>query len=215
MNSRVPKGEPRAGDAVCPAELLGIFQGTLEDEPGHWVDIHRPWPRSRDVWLPSGMAPAASERVQHSWARGRRRRRGSRRLRNQLRGPGSFSRSPMKNAPGRFFLHLLHLTRPLTRFRWIFSVPPRPAMRSRIALRVISVARIGEQRGDQRSPRRPPGACRAGQICSVEMCPCRTFFSCTESSEVCLRGKATSIRRLSVNLLLHALGFWLNPSECE
>ena len=38
---------------------------------------------------------------------------------------------------------------------------------------------------------------RAGQMCSVEMCPWRTFFSCTESSEVCLSGKAASIRRRS------------------
>src|SRR5260370_17882659 len=36
---------------------------------------------------------------------------------------------------------------------------------------------------------------RAGQMCSVEICPCRTFFSWTESSEVCFKGKATSIRR--------------------
>ena len=39
---------------------------------------------------------------------------------------------------------------------------------------------------------------RAGQICSVEMCPCLTFFSWTESSEACLSGNATSINRLSL-----------------
>ena len=39
---------------------------------------------------------------------------------------------------------------------------------------------------------------RAGQMWSVEMWPCRTFFSCTESSETCFSGKATSMRRLSL-----------------
>ena len=36
---------------------------------------------------------------------------------------------------------------------------------------------------------------RAGQMWSVEICPCRTFFSWTESKEACLSGNATSIRR--------------------
>ena len=34
---------------------------------------------------------------------------------------------------------------------------------------------------------------RAHQMCRVEMCPCRTFFSWTESSEACFSGKACSI----------------------
>src|SRR5205823_14499807 len=52
---------------------------------------------------------------------------------------------------------------------------------------------------------------RAGHICSVEICPCRTFFSCTESSEVCFSGKSTSIKRfpwvscLSVISMLYIL----------
>src|SRR5215471_18841718 len=55
---------------------------------------------------------------------------------------------------------------------------------------LLAVAGIKQQR-------RP--ACdsgrRAGQIYSVEICPCRTFFLRTESSEACLSGKASSIKR--------------------
>ena len=36
---------------------------------------------------------------------------------------------------------------------------------------------------------------RAGQMCRVEMCPWRTFFSWTESRETCSTGKAASTRR--------------------
>src|SRR5208337_610726 len=36
---------------------------------------------------------------------------------------------------------------------------------------------------------------RAGQMWSVEICPCRTFFSWTESRDACLSGNATSMRR--------------------
>ena len=42
---------------------------------------------------------------------------------------------------------------------------------------------------------------RAGQMCSVEMCPWRTFFSCTESSDACFSGNATSMRRRSVMVI--------------
>ena len=35
----------------------------------------------------------------------------------------------------------------------------------------------------------------AGQMCSVEMCPWRTFFSWTESNDVCFSGNANSISR--------------------
>ena len=51
-----------------------------------------------------------------------------------------------------------------------------------------------QQRGDQRRAacrQRPP----AGQMCSVEICPWRTFFSWTESSDVCFSGNANSISR--------------------
>ena len=36
---------------------------------------------------------------------------------------------------------------------------------------------------------------RAGQMCSVETCPCRTFFSCTESRDTCRSGNTASINR--------------------
>ena len=37
----------------------------------------------------------------------------------------------------------------------------------------------------------------AGHICSVDMCPWRTLFSCTESSDTSRIGKATSMSRVS------------------
>ena len=58
--------------------------------------------------------------------------------------------------------------------------------------------RVGRRRGDQRTPGTPPAVGEHGQMCSVEMCPCRTLFSWTESSDACLSGKATSISRTSL-----------------
>ena len=37
----------------------------------------------------------------------------------------------------------------------------------------------------------------AGHMCKVEIWPCLTFFSCTESMDACLSGKAVSMRRVS------------------
>ena len=39
---------------------------------------------------------------------------------------------------------------------------------------------------------------RAHQMCSVDMCPCRIDFSRADCSETSLRGRATSMRRLSM-----------------
>src|SRR5579872_5469037 len=45
----------------------------------------------------------------------------------------------------------------------------------------------------------------AGQICNVEICPWRIFFSCTLARDACFRGNATSISRgLSFILFLNA-----------
>ena len=42
---------------------------------------------------------------------------------------------------------------------------------------------------------------RAGQMCRVETCPCRTFFSCTESRDTCRSGNAASISRRTFTFL--------------
>jgi hypothetical protein len=59
-----------------------------------------------------------------------------------------------------------------------------------------------------RSARQAARGRRAGQMCRVEMWPWRTFFSCTASIEVWMRGKAMSIRRLSVSMGTAFLGEW-------
>ncbi len=41
----------------------------------------------------------------------------------------------------------------------------------------------------------------AGQICNVETCACRTFFSYTLSSDACVSGRATPMRRGSSPML--------------
>ena len=87
-------------------------------------------------------------------------------------------------------------TRPLTRLRSTFSVI-RPAMRSRMSLRASASPGSGSRVAISAARAAARGR-RAGQMCKVEICPCRTFFSCTESSETCFRGKATSIRRLGL-----------------
>ena len=50
------------------------------------------------------------------------------------------------------------------------------------------------------TPRLAASGLRAGQMCRVEICPCRTFFSWTESPETCSNGNATSINRFPDSL---------------
>ena len=63
-------------------------------------------------------------------------------------------------------------------------------MRSRIALRSSGLPGSGSSVAI-RAARQAARGLRAGQMCSVEMWPWRTFFSCTESRDTCFRGKAT------------------------
>ena len=90
-------------------------------------------------------------------------------------------------------------TRPFSRLRSIFSTT-RPAMRSRSALRFSASPGSGNNVAIS-AARDAANGLRAGQMCNVEMCPCRTFFSCTESSEACFSGKATSMSRLSLMVI--------------
>ena len=46
----------------------------------------------------------------------------------------------------------------------------------------------------KRCQKRRPASRLGGQMCKVEIGPCRTFFSCTEESDVCLSGNARSMR---------------------
>ena len=85
-------------------------------------------------------------------------------------------------------------TRPFSRLRSIFSTT-RPAMRSNSTLRFSASPGSGSSVAISAARDAAKGL-RAGQMCSVEICPCRTFFSCTESNEACFNGKATSMRRL-------------------
>ena len=74
----------------------------------------------------------------------------------------------------------------------------------------VVVAGVGKECGDERGSRGCQRFRRAGQMWSVEMCPCRTFFSCTESSDTCFSGKATSMRRLSLVISFTKFAFARN-----
>src|SRR6266702_4495283 len=85
-------------------------------------------------------------------------------------------------------------TPPLGSFFFLTCSTMRPASFSIIILRSSSLPGSGRS-VVMSAARLAASGRRAGQMCSVEICPCRTFFSCTESSEVCFSGKSTSIRR--------------------
>ena len=74
----------------------------------------------------------------------------------------------------------------------------------------VVIAGVGQECGDERGSRGCQRFRRAGQMWSVQMWPCRTFFSCTESSETCLSGKATSMRRLSLVISFTKFAFARN-----
>ena len=118
--------------------------------------------------------------------------------RNHARS-GSFSR-PQWRMPPTVSSFTFSTTRPPTRLRSIFSTT-RPAMRSRISCRCLGSPGSASNVAISAARDAASGR-RAGQMCSVEIWPCRTFFSWTESRETCFRGKATSMRRLSVVLLV-------------
>ena len=69
-----------------------------------------------------------------------------------------------------------------------------PPIRRRNSRRPSSVPGSGSSVAS-RAARQAASGLRAGQMCSVEMCPCRTFFSCTESSDASRKGNAASISR--------------------
>ena len=79
------------------------------------------------------------------------------------------------------------------------SAPSTPRPVSTLpAIRASSFRRASRVPGSRKSvassaARLAASGRRAGQMCSVEICPCRTFFSCTESRETCLSGKAASM----------------------
>src|SRR6266487_5525940 len=84
---------------------------------------------------------------------------------------------------------------PLGSFFFLTCSTMRPASFSIIILRSSSLPGSGRS-VVMSAARLAASGRRAGQMCRVEICPCRTLFSCTESSEVCFSGKSTSIRRL-------------------
>ena len=69
-----------------------------------------------------------------------------------------------------------------------------PPIRRRNARRPSSVPGSGSSVASN-AARQAANGLRAGQMCSVEICPCRTFFSCTESSDASRSGNAASISR--------------------
>ena len=81
---------------------------------------------------------------------------------------------------GIFFFFVVGTTRPPSFSRMRFLSSASPGSGSSVAMSAARQAASGR---------------RAGQMCRVEICPCRTFFSWTESSEACLSGKAVSMRR--------------------
>src|SRR3990167_5762796 len=97
---------------------------------------------------------------------------------------------------------LISSTLPEGSFFFFTTGSRRPARRSRIFLRSSALPGSGRSVAISAARQAASGR-RAGQMCSVEMCPWRTFFSCTESIDACLRGKATSMRRLPFMPLPH------------
>ena len=104
---------------------------------------------------------------------------------------------PQCNTPSAVSSFACSTTRPFTCLRSAFSTT-RPAIRSRIAFRRSSLPESASSVA-MSAARQAASGRLAGQIWSVEICPCRTFFSCTESSETCLSGKATSINRVKLH----------------
>jgi len=95
-------------------------------------------------------------------------------------------------------------TRPLgIRFFWVVWTTSPP-------IRLTSFCRSSGVPGSGSSvainaARHAASGRRAGQMCSVEMCPCRTFFSWTLSSDACLIGNAASMRRGWSSVILGCL----------
>ena len=108
---------------------------------------------------------------------------------------GSFSRPQWRIPPSVASLFLSTM-RPPTRLRSTVSTT-RPPMRSSNRFRACGVPGSGSSAAISAARAAASGR-RAGHMCSVEICPCRTFFSCTESSDACLSGKVASMRRRSV-----------------
>ena len=122
----------------------------------------------------------------------------SRISRRKRSSSGPFSR-PQWRMPPTVSSLAFSTVRPPTRLRSIVSTV-RPPMRSRTRRRPSGVPGSGSSAAIN-AARAAASGLRAGQICSVETCPCRTFFSCTESSDACLRGNAASMRRRGASVM--------------
>ena len=131
-----------------------------------------------------GDRPAAGEGGPGPWARFRHGPRGSRagtgRARGRSRGPSGGCRRPSPPSPFR---------RPARRRACARSSrpPARPCVRE-IRRRSSGVPGSGSSAAISAARAAASGR-RAGQTCRVEIWPCRTFFSCTESSDACFERK--------------------------
>ena len=86
---------------------------------------------------------------------------------------------PMQDAAGGLLLH--SLDHPAIDALALHLLGNPPPLRSRMSLRSSASPGSGSSVAISAARDAAKGR-RAGQMCSVEMCPCRTFFSCTEST---------------------------------
>ena len=186
-----------------PGQQARIVERATQDEPRHWVDVrrHRLAPEPHRF---QRNRPAARERVQHPRHPPPERLPD---LRPELASSPPSSRPQWKIPPrvSSFIRSPLALgastTRPAIRASSLRRSSRRPGSGSSVASNAARLAANGR---------------RAGQMCSVEMCPCRTFFSCTESRETCLSGNAASINLRSIKTFLpsHARDIGIHRTWC-
>ena len=173
-----------------------VVEGAAQDEPRHRVDVRRHRLAAEPHRLQRNR-PAAGKRIKHARRPPPERRpdfppetpRARLRARPPARAPsaGCRRRSPPCSPPF-----------PSDR------LTTAPAIRSRSSRRPSSLPGSGSSVASS-AARLAANGRRAGQMCSVEMCPCRTFFSCTESSDTCRNGNPASISRVSPILWLRTV----------
>ena len=133
----------RAGLA---GELLGVFEGTLEDEPRHRVDVHGGHVAAQAHGFERNGA-AARKRVQHL---GRTPSVGFADFFAEPLEIGVILTTPMEDAADRFLLHLLNRAAVDALAFDLFDHTAGHALQERFAL--FGVSWVGKQGCDQRRP---------------------------------------------------------------
>ena len=178
----IPHGECRQRPCL-PSQQPRVVQSAAQDEPRHRIEVRRDHLAAEPHRF-EGDRAATRERIQHP---GRPSAEGLRISRRNASISAGFSRPQCRIPP------------------WVscFAPAARASGGRRPAIRSSSARRAAGCPGSRSSvasstARLAASSRRAGQMCSVEMCPWRTFFSCTESIEVCRSGKIASMSLVSV-----------------